>query len=133
MFKTRLSKTISQTARNNQCTVKKVELKLSNILKMKYLNKTNLEIKLIENGKMKILRFLYSAQNQKICSGYNGWHGNYQSLLYQFVGFDAAEKLYFDKICQELFENKFIHSNKESTEVELTKKGLLYYASTIYK
>lgn len=132
MFKTRLSKTISQTARNNQCTVKKVELKLGNILKMKYLNKTNLEMKLIENGKMKILRFLYTAQNQKISSGYNCWHGNYQSLLYQFVGFDAAEKVYFDRICQILFENGFIYTNQKSTEVGLTGKGVLFYAATIH-
>jgi len=133
MFKTRLNKTVRQKARNNQCAVNKVESRLSNILKMKYLNKNNLEFILIENGKMKILRFLYTSHSQKINSGYNGWHGNYQSLLYQFAGLDAAQKMYFEKICQELFENEFIYSNKESSEVGLTKKGLLYYASTIYK
>ena len=132
MFKTRLNKTVRQTARNNQCTIKEAESKLSNILKMKYLNKNNLEFKLIENGKMKILRFLYTAQNQKISSGYNCWHGNYQSQLYQFARLDAAEKMYFEKICQELFENELIYTNKESTEVGLTGKGVLFYAAIIH-
>ena len=132
MFKTRLSKDIKRSALNNQCTVSAIENELIDYLNLKHIDCNQLEFKLIENAKIKILKFLYSSQEQKVSSGYNGWYGNYQSLLYQFVGFDAAEKVYFDRICQILFENGFIYTNQKSTEVGLTGKGVLFYAAIIH-
>ena len=130
-----LSKIISEVAEQENLTEKAIEIELINYLDQKYLDAKSLEQKLTENAKLKILLFLYSAQSQKIGNGYCGWHvPSYKGLLYQFVGFDAAEKMYFDTVCDQLLDEDLIYNkayvdDKEPTEVGLTKKGIIYVAT----
>lgn len=133
---TNLSQVISRVAEKENLAISKVENQLIGFLDQKYLSGTLLEEKIIESAKMKILSLLYSAQSQRIGNGYNGWHvPSYRDLLYQFAWLDAAEKMYFDQICDQLLEEELIYTkafsgDKQPTTVGLTKKGVLFYAST---
>jgi hypothetical protein len=90
---------------------------------------------MVRTGKYKILGLLYSAQEQKIGNGYCGWHvQSYESLLWQFGHLDAAESIYFRRVCDELLAEELIYTkafsgDKEPTTVGLTQKGILFFAA----
>ena len=135
MNKMELSEIISRVAVQMNLTEDSVKRQLIDYLDQKYLNGTLLEDKIIESAKMKIIQLLYEAQGQKIGNGYYGWHvPSYRDLLYQFAWLDAAEKMYFDRICDQLLTDELIYTkafadDKQPTTVGLTKKGILFFAS----
>ncbi|MDD3014292.1 MAG: hypothetical protein PHC34_11370 [Candidatus Gastranaerophilales bacterium] len=135
MNKPELSEIISLVAVQQNMTEETVKNQLIDFMDQKYMNGTLLEERIIESAKMKILQLLYEAQGQKIGNGYYGWHvPSYRDLLYQFAWLDAAEKMYFDQICEQLIEEDLIYTkcyaeDKHPTTVGLTKKGILFYAS----
>lgn len=130
-----LDKIIDQVAQQQQLSRELIENQLINFLDQKYLNCINFEQKLIESGKNKIIHLLFSAQNQQIGNGYYGWHvPSYKDLLYQFSMLDAAEKMHFETICDELLVDeliytKLLHGDDQPTTVGLTKKGIIFFAS----
>lgn len=134
-----LSKIISQVAVQQNVTEQTIRNELIDFLDQKYLNGSLLEEKIIESAKLKIIRLLYEAQGQKIGNGYMGWHvPSYRELLYQFAWLDAAEKMYFDQICDQLLDDELIYikayaEDKQPTSVGLTKKGIIFYASNQIK
>lgn len=131
-----LSEIISLVAIQQNLTEKTIINQLIDFLDQKYLKGIILEEKIVESAKSKVISLLYDAQGQQIGNGYYGWHvPSYRDLLYQFARLDAAEKMYFDRVCEELLADEMIFTkgyanDKKPTTVGLTKKGIIFYAST---
>ena len=130
-----LTQIIDQVAQQNNLSKETVEKRIIDFLDQEYFNGHLFEEQLVRSGKNKILRLLYSAQGQKIGSGYWGWNvPSYKDLLYQFGHLDAAERMYFERVCDELLADELIYTHaytgdKQPTTVGLTAKGILFFAA----
>ncbi len=134
----KLKSTISVIVEKAGVSIEEIENQLVAFLDEKYLNKNLLEEKLVNDGKLKIVLSLYPLTEQQMSNGHCGLYApSYKCLLWQFARLDPAEKLYFDRIINELLAEEIIYTkmydgDKEPKLVGLTKKGILYIAENSY-